>query len=66
MQRILIAVGLLLLVAGLFWPWLGKFPLGRLPGDILIERENMRIYFPITTLLLMSGLVTFLFWLFRK
>jgi hypothetical protein len=66
MQRILIAVGLLLLVAGLFWPWLGKFPLGRLPGDILIERENMRIYFPITTLLLVSGLVTFLFWLFRK
>jgi hypothetical protein len=66
MQRILIAVGLLLLVAGLFWPWLGKFPLGRLPGDILIERENIRIYFPITTLLLVSGLVTFLFWLFRK
>jgi hypothetical protein len=66
MQRILIVVGLLLLLVGLFWPWLGKLPLGRLPGDIVIERQNMRFYFPITTMLLVSGLVTLLFWLFRK
>jgi hypothetical protein len=66
MQRILIVVGLLLLLIGLFWPWLGKLPLGRLPGDIVIERQNMRFYFPITTMLLVSGLVTLLFWLFRK
>jgi hypothetical protein len=66
MQRILIVVGLVLLLVGLFWPWLGKLPLGRLPGDIVIERQNMRIYFPITTMILVSGLITLLFWLFRK
>lgn len=66
MQRILIVVGLAILLTGLFWPWLGKLPLGRLPGDIVIERENMRFYFPITTLILVSALASLLFWLFRK
>jgi hypothetical protein len=66
MQRILIVVGLAILLIGLFWPWLGKLPLGRLPGDIVIERQNMRFYFPITTMILVSALATLLFWLFRK
>jgi hypothetical protein len=66
MQRILIVAGLMLLLIGLFWPWLGKLPLGRLPGDIIIERQGMRIYFPIASMILVSALVTLLFWLFRK
>lgn len=66
MQRILIVAGLMLLLIGLFWPWLGKLPLGRLPGDIIIERQGIRIYFPITTMVLVSGLITLLFWLFKK
>jgi hypothetical protein len=61
MQRILIVAGLLLLLIGLFWPWLGKLPLGRLPGDIIVERQNMRIYFPITSMLLVSSILTLLF-----
>ena len=66
-QRILILIGLILLIAGLAWPWLSRLPLGRLPGDIIIERENFRLYFPITTGLLVSlALSLLLWWLSRK
>ncbi len=66
MQRILIIIGVLFVLAGLLWPWLSKLPLGRLPGDILIEKENLKIYFPITTMILVSLFVSLIFWLFRK
>ena len=52
--RTLIAVGVLLVVVGLAWPLVTKLGLGRLPGDIAIERENFRFYFPLTTLLLVN------------
>lgn len=66
MNRLLIVIGLLLLVAGLAWPWLSKLGLFRLPGDIVIEREGFRFYFPITTMIIVSVVVSLLFWLFRK
>ena len=66
MQRILITLGLVILVAGVLWPWISKLGLGRLPGDIVIERENTRIYFPITTSILISLVLSAIFWLFRK
>ena len=66
MQRILIGLGLALLVAGLLWPWLGRIPLGRLPGDILIERGNSRFYIPITTCIVVSLVVSAVMWLFRR
>lgn len=66
MNRLLIVTGLLLLVAGLAWPWLSKLGLFRLPGDIVIERENFRFYFPITTMIIVSVAISLLFWLFRK
>lgn len=62
MQRLLILLGLLLLLVGLAWPWLSKLPLGRLPGDITIERENFSFYFPLTTGLLVSVLLSLLLW----
>jgi len=66
MQRLLILLGLLLLLVlllvGLAWPWLSKLPLGRLPGDITIERENFSFYFPLTTGLLLSALLSLLLW----
>jgi hypothetical protein len=62
MQRLLILIGLILLVVGLAWPWLSKLPLGRLPGDIIVERENFRLYFPITTGLLVSLVLSVLLW----
>ncbi|BAU56723.1 hypothetical protein HH1059_00540 [Halorhodospira halochloris] len=64
--RLLIIAGLILVVIGLAWPLIGKLGLGRLPGDIAIEREGFSFYFPITTMLLLSGVLTLLFWIFRK
>ena len=66
MQRLLILLGAVLLAVGLFWPWLQKLPLGRLPGDIFIKREGFQFFFPLTTCVLISVVLTLLFWLFRK
>jgi len=66
MRTLIIVIGLLLLLIGLFWPWLSKMPLGRLPGDIIIEKGNLRVYIPIATMLLISLLLSLIFWLFRK
>ena len=66
MQRTLIILGVIILLAGLFWPWLGKLPLGRLPGDIVIDKPGFKLFFPITSMLLVSGLISLIMWLFRK
>jgi Protein of unknown function (DUF2905) len=66
MRRLLIALGVLLVLIGLAWPWLSRLPLGRLPGDIVIERPGFRFYFPIVTLILVSLLVTLLLRIFRR
>jgi len=66
MQKILIVLGLVFLAAGLLWPWLGKLPIGRLPGDIIIDRPNLKIYFPITTMILISILIAIVSRFFRK
>jgi hypothetical protein len=66
MQKALIVAGLTILVIGLLWPWLSKLPLGRLPGDIVVEREGFRFYLPLTTGILLSLIVSLLIWLFRR
>jgi hypothetical protein len=65
-QRTLVVLGLALLVVGLLWPWLGKLPVGRLPGDFVVERGGFRLYFPFATMLLASLAVSLLLWLFRR
>ena len=66
MGRFLIFLGVAILVVGLAWPWLEKLGLGRLPGDIHIERGNSSFHFPITTSILVSLVLSALFWMFRK
>ena len=66
MQRILIGLGVALLVAGLLWPWLSKLGLGRLPGDIRIEREGFSFYFPVVSGLLVSAVISLILWLLRR
>ena len=66
MQRTLVILGLLLVLVGLAWPWLGKLPFGRLPGDIVVNRENFRIYFPLTTMITVSILLSVIVWFLRK
>jgi hypothetical protein len=66
MQKVLIFLGLIILVIGLLWPWLGKLPFGRLPGDIAISRPHLKIYIPITTMILLSLIVSIILWIFRR
>ncbi|MER2997705.1 DUF2905 domain-containing protein [Pontibacter populi] len=58
---IIVVVGLLIWFAGDKMNWFGN-----LPGDIKVEKKNVRIYFPITTMLLLSALLSLLLWVFRK
>jgi hypothetical protein len=62
MARFLIVLGLVILVVGLLWPYLSRIGLGRLPGDIVIERDNVTFYFPIVTCLLLSLVFSIVFW----
>jgi hypothetical protein len=66
MQRFLIAIGIAFLAVGLLWPWLSKLGLGRLPGDIRIETEGGGFYFPIVTCIVVSIVISLLFWIFRR
>ncbi|MHB1099456.1 MAG: DUF2905 domain-containing protein [Burkholderiales bacterium] len=66
MARWLIVSGAILILAGFAWPWILKLGLGHLPGDIRIEGKGFGFYFPITTGLLVSAVLTLIFWLFRK
>ncbi len=66
MGRWLILFGIALVVLGLAWPWIAKLGLGRLPGDIRIEREGFGFYFALTTSLIVSVAISLLLWLFRR
>ena len=66
MQKTLIILGIAILVIGLLWPWLGRLPLGRLPGDIVIDRPQLKVYIPITTMILVSVVISVILWLLRK
>jgi hypothetical protein len=66
MARLLITAGVILVVLGLAWTLLAKLGLGRLPGDIRFERGGFSFYFPITTGLIISALVSLVLWLLRK
>ncbi|HZP86835.1 MAG TPA: DUF2905 domain-containing protein [Burkholderiales bacterium] len=66
MQRLLIVFGFVLLAVGLLWPWISKLGLGRLPGDIRIERDGFGFYFPITTGIIISIVISLISWILRK
>lgn len=66
MSRWLIISGLLLVVLGLVWPWLSKLGLGNLPGDIRVERGGFRFYFPVTTAIIVSVVISVILWIFRR
>lgn len=65
--KLLIVIGLVLIGAGILFTLGGKIPfLGRLPGDIRIQRENFTFYFPLTTCILVSAVISLIIWLFRR
>ena len=62
MSRLLIIVGLAIAAGGLLWPWLSRLGLGRLPGDIVIERGHFSLYVPIVTCLAVSIVLSLILW----
>ena len=66
MSRFLIILGVVLLILGLLWPVLQKIGLGRLPGDIVIERETFRVFIPITTSLVVSIVLSLILWFLNR
>ncbi len=66
MARWLVILGVCLVALGLLWPWLGKVGLGRLPGDIVVDREDFRLYVPITTSLIVSLAISLILWLINR
>jgi hypothetical protein len=66
MNRLLIALGCVLVLAGLTWPWLRKLSLFHLPGDIVIDRPGFKFFLPITTMLILSAVLSLLAWFMRR
>jgi len=65
MQKVLIFIGILILLVGLFWPVAKELPLGKLPGDISVKGERYSFYFPIVTCLIISFILTLIFRFFK-
>ena len=66
MARFLMVLGIAILVLSLLWPYLSKLGLGRLPGDMLIERGNFTFYVPLVTCALLSVVLSVLFWVVNR
>ncbi len=66
MSRFLIVLGLVIVAIGVLWPLLGRLGLGRLPGDIVIQRGNFSFYFPLATCIVVSVLLSVVLWLVNR
>jgi hypothetical protein len=66
MGKVLIIAGLVLVMVGVAWVVGERFGLGRLPGDIVIDRGNTRFYFPLMTSILVSIVLSLALWLFSR
>jgi hypothetical protein len=66
MNRALVILGTVVLLAGLLWPWLKRMNLFHLPGDIVIDRPGLKFFFPITSMLLVGAGLSIFAWLMRR
>jgi hypothetical protein len=66
MNRLLVTAGVVLIIAGMLWPWLKRVPLFHLPGDIIIDRPGFKLFLPITTMLIVSAVLSLLALLMRR
>jgi hypothetical protein len=62
----LITIGVVLVLLGVLWPLLAKLGLGSLPGDIKVERKGFTFYFPLTTSIIVSLVISLILWIFRR
>lgn len=65
-QKILIAAGILIITIGFMWPWISKMPFGKLPGDIVVDKPGFKFFFPITSMVVLSLVLSLIIWLFKK
>lgn len=65
-QKLIILIGALIILIGFLWPNISKIPLFRLPGDIVVDKPNFKLFIPITSMILISILLTLFFWIIRK
>jgi hypothetical protein len=65
-QRTLITIGLLIALIGLLWPWIAKLGLGRLPGDLIIDKPGFKLFAPFTTMIVVSIVLSLIIWLLRR
>ena len=65
-QKTLIIIGVLFILVGLLYPFLKDLGLGRLPGDIIVKKENSSFYFPIVTCIVVSVVISLILMFFRK
>jgi len=66
MSKWLITAGVILVALGVLWPLVAKLGLGSLPGDIRIERKGFTFYFPLTSSIIVSLVITLVLWIFRR
>lgn len=66
MAKWLVILGVIFILDGVAWPWPSRPGLGHLPGDISIERKGYSFYFPVTTSIVISLVLSLIIWLFRK
>lgn len=66
MNRFLLILGTVFIIAGLLWPWIKKIHLFHLPGDIVVDRPGFKFIFPITTMLIVSAILSIVTWLLRR
>ncbi|MCF8029155.1 MAG: DUF2905 domain-containing protein [Desulfobacteraceae bacterium] len=66
MNKTLIAIGIAIAVIGVFWPWIARLPVGRLPGDIIIDRPGLKVCIPVTTMIVVSVVISVVLWILRK
>ena len=65
-SRMLIGLGIVIVLAGLAWPLLSKVGLGRMPGDIVVQRQNFTFYFPVMTSIVASIVLSLVLWLVNR
>ena len=65
-QKTLIIIGVLFILVGLLYPFLKDLGLGRLPGDIIVKKENSTFYFPIVTCIVVSVIISLILMYFKK
>lgn len=66
MQKILLIIGVIIIATGFLWPWLAKIPVGKLPGDIFINKPGLKVYIPVTSMIIISIIISLIIRLFRK